>query len=238
MHRFANPTAFLRLSEKLLPFIAAATAIAFGIGIYYALFASPPDYQQGETVRIMYVHVPAAQMAMLIYGVMAIASACFLIWRHPVADVVASVSAPLGAGFTLVCLITGSLWGKPMWGTWWVWDVRLTSVLVLLFLYIGYMALENSLERSERARKACAVLALIGAANLPVIRFSVEWWGTLHQPASIIRMQGPAIHPDILTPLLWMSAAYAFLYVLMLLMRVQTALIMQKIRRQQLQARG
>ena len=229
--RFASPNAFLRLSAAALPWLAAAFTAALAGGLYTALIASPPDYQQGQSVRIMYVHVPAAWMALAVYAVMACASAAFLIWRHPLADLAARQSAVPGAVFTLICLITGSLWGKPMWGAWWVWDARLTSVLVLFFLYVGYIALEGSVEQSERGRKACAVLALLGFANLPVIKFSVVWWNTLHQPASVIRAGGPAIHGRMLAPLLLMALAFALYYALVLIARMRAALLVQKARR-------
>jgi heme exporter protein C len=196
-----------------------------------ALFISPADYQQGDTVRIMYVHVPSAWMALGIYTVMACASASFLIWKHPLADIIARASAPLGAGFTAVTLATGSLWGKPMWGAWWVWDARLTSVLILFFLYIGYIALADAYASQERGKKICAVLALVGFVNIPVIRFSVEWWNTLHQPASLIRAGGVAIDGSMLIPLLSMGAAFSCFYMLLLAIRVKTALLEQKIRR-------
>jgi len=237
MVSLANPTNFMNWSRVLLPIAAAASAVLFVIGLYLALVASPPDYQQGEAVRIMYVHVPAAWMSMGAYMVMGAASASFLIWRHPLADMIARESAPLGACFTLICMATGSLWGKPMWGAWWVWDARLTSVLVLFFLYVGYMALDSSVEATERGRKACAWLALIGLANLPVIRFSVEWWNTLHQPASVLKLSGPSIHPTMLAPLLVMGVAFTLFYLSLLLLRVRAALTMQKVRRAQLQAR-
>lgn len=240
MPSFANPTSFLKFAQIVQPIAAALCAIFFAAGIYFALFASPADYQQGEAVRIMYVHVPAAWMALGVYFFMGLASAAFLIWRHPVADIAARESALLGAGFTFICLATGSLWGKPMWGTWWVWDARLTSVLVLFFLYIGYMALENAVEGSEKGRKACAVLALIGLANLPVIRFSVEWWNTLHQPASVLRKDGPAIAPEMLVPLLLMAGAFSLFFIWLLLMRavlVQHALLhLLRLRQIQLKA--
>jgi heme exporter protein C len=236
MHFLANPTRFSQLAGKVLPWLSSACFMLFAAGLYYALLASPADYQQGETVRIMYIHVPSAWMAMMIYFVMGVASACFLIWRHVLADVIARESALIGALFTLLCMITGSLWGKPMWGAWWVWDARLTSVLVLFFLYVGYMALDASVEAGERGRKACAWLSLIGLANLPVIHFSVEWWNTLHQPASMIRMEGPAIHPEMLVPLLLMSAAFMFFYKVLLLVRVRAALRIMKVRRSLLQA--
>ncbi len=233
MHSLASPARFIRLSDTLLPWLSVLTALLLLFGVTEALFVSPADYQQGDTVRIMYVHVPSAWMSMMIYSVMAAASASFLIWKHTLADVVARVSAPLGAGFTAVTLATGSLWGKPMWGTWWVWDARLTSVLILFFLYIGYIALSDNYAHQERGKKICAVMALVGFANIPVIRFSVEWWNTLHQPASLIRAGGVAIDGSMLVPLLSMGVAFTLLYIVLLMVRVKTALIQQKIRRLQ-----
>ncbi len=233
MHKFASPSNFLRLADRLLPWLVTATILLLGYGLLQALFISPPDYQQGDSVRIMYVHVPSAWMAMGIYTVMAIASASFLIWKHPLADIAARQSAPLGAGFTFVTLVTGSLWGKPMWGAWWVWDARLTSVLILFFLYIGYIALSDAYTHQERGKKICAVMALIGFVNIPVIRFSVEWWNTLHQPASIIRSGGIAIDSSMLIPLLIMGLGFGCFYAALLLVRVKAALIEQKTRRLQ-----
>lgn len=230
MHKYANPTNFLRIADRIFPWLVGATCALMAYGLWQALIVSPEDYQQGETVRIMYVHVPSAWMSIAIYSVMAMASAAFLIWRHPLADIVARASAPIGAGFTLATLVTGSLWGKPMWGAWWVWDARLTSVLVLFFLYIGYIALCDAYS-DERGRKVCAILALVGFVNIPVIRFSVEWWNTLHQPASIIRSGGVAIDPSMLKPLLAMGAAFTCFYVVLLILRIKTALLEQKIRR-------
>lgn len=231
MHCLANPTKFTNIADKILPFIAVAAAIFMVFGLVEALFISPPDYQQGDSVRIMYVHVPAAWMSMMIYSIMAVASASFLIWRHILADIAARASAVLGAGFTLVTLITGSIWGKPMWGAWWVWDSRLTSVLILFFMYIGYIALSDSYGAQERGRKICAIMALVGFVNIPVIRFSVDWWNTLHQPASIIRSGGIAIDNSMLIPLFSMAIAFIMLYCTLLLIRIKTMLIQQKIRR-------
>ncbi len=231
MHRLANPAKFIRLADKLLPWIRSATVGLLVFGLLQSLFLSPADYQQGDSVRIMYVHVPAAWMSMMIYTIMAGASASFLIWRHPLADIVARASASLGAGFTLITLITGSIWGKPMWGTWWVWDARLTSVLVLFFMYIGYIALSDSYAAQERGKKICAIMALVGFVNIPVIRFSVEWWNTLHQPASIIRSGGMAIDGSMLVPLFSMGLAFTLLYICLLVLRVKTLLLQQKIRR-------
>jgi heme exporter protein C len=234
MHRFANPTRFLRIAAAVLPWSAVLCVALFASGLLYALVLSPPDYQQKETVRIMYVHVPAAWMAMATYAFMAGASATGLIWKHPLADLAAKAAAPIGAAFTAIALVTGSLWGQPTWGTWWVWDARLTSVLILLFLYLGYMALWNAIEDHARAAKAAAVLALVGIVNLPIIKFSVDWWSTLHQPASIMRMGGPAIHPSMLTPLLLMAAAYAAFFVTVFLLRLRAELALRKLRAYQL----
>ena len=230
MHRFTNPGRFLRFANAILPWCAGLTAVLIGTGLYLALFVAPPDYQQGESVRIMYVHVPSAWMALFIYTAIAAASAVALIWRHPLADLVAKASAPVGAGFTFLALLTGSLWGKPMWGTWWVWDARLTSVLVLFFLYLGHMAIMNAFEDPVRGFRAAAVLALVGFVNVPIIHFSVEWWSTLHQPSSVLRMDGPAIHPSMLWPLLTMALGFKFYYVTLLLLSVKAELLAARLR--------
>jgi heme exporter protein C len=195
-----------------------------------ALFVAPPDYQQGEAVRIMYVHVPAAWLASLVYGVMALASAVGLIWRHPLAHVAAEAAAPLGAGFTLICLVSGSLWGEPMWGTWWVWDARLTSVLVLFFLYLGFIALANAFDDQSRGTRAAAILAVVGVINLPIIKFSVDWWNTLHQPASVFRMGGPTIAPILLWPLFVMALGFMFFFAALLMIRMRSALLEARLR--------
>src|SRR5215468_7505936 len=226
-HRFANPGRFLRLASRVLPWLAAATAIAFAVGLYFALFASPPDYQQGETVRIMYIHVPAAWIAMFAYAWVGLASAAALIWRHPLADVAAEAASPIGATFTFVALVSGSLWGRPMWGTYWVWDARLTSFLLLLFLYLGYMALWNAIEDEIRAARAAAILALVGAVNLPIIIFSVEWWNTLHQGESIISGQ---IAKVFLWPLLIMALGYMLLFAALWMVRIRTEIIDRRAR--------
>lgn len=235
MHKFANPARFQRIVSRVQPWLAVLCLGLLGFGLYQALLVSPADYQQGESVRIMYVHVPAAWMATMVYAAMAAGSASFLIWRHPLGDVLAQASAPIGAAFTLLTLVTGSLWGKPMWGTWWEWDARMTSVLVLFFLYIGYIALAQSLDNQERSKKVLAALVLIGVVNLPIIKFSVEWWNTLHQPASIIRAEGPAVDGSMLTPLLVMIGAFFVFYLLVLGMRMRALLVQQKIRRLQSQ---
>ncbi len=225
MHRFANPGRFLRLANAALPWCAAGATLAIAVGLYLALFASPADYQQGESVRIMYVHVPSAWMALFVYTVIAAASAAALIWRHPLADLVARASAPIGASFTFLALVTGSLWGKPMWGTWWVWDARLTSVLVLFFLYLGHIALTNAFDTPARGARAASVLALVGFVNVPIIKFSVDWWSTLHQPASVLRLDGPTIHPSMLWPLLAMALGFKLYYLSLMLVRVKSDLI-------------
>ena len=231
MHRFANPGRFMRIANAVLPWAAAGTALSIGIGLYLALFVAPPDYQQGESVRIMYVHVPSAWMALFIYTVVAVASGTALIWRHPLADLVAKASSPVGASFTFLALITGSLWGKPMWGTWWAWgDARLTSMLVLFFLYLGHMALMNAFDNASRGARAAAILALVGFINVPIIKFSVDWWSTLHQPASVFRMDGPTIHSSMLWPLLTMALGFKLYYVTVLLLRVKSELIAARLR--------
>ncbi len=230
MHRFANPARFLRLSRVLLPWSAAIAAICLVAGLYLALLGSPPDYQQGETVRIMYVHVPSAWLGMLAYTVMASASAVALIWRHPLADLVARASAPLGCAFTFLCLATGSLWGKPMWGAWWAWDARLTSMLILFFLYLGYIALANAFDDPVRGARSAAILALVGFVNVPVIKFSVDWWHTLHQPASVSKLGMPSIDPAMLAPLLVMTLGFTALYVALLLIGVRTGIAEAKLR--------
>ena len=239
MHRFANPARFLRLADAILPWCSGATVILLVAGLYLGLFVAPPDYQQGESVRIMYVHVPAAWMAMFVYTCLAATSAVALIWRHPLADLAAQAAAPIGAAFTLIALVTGSLWGKPMWGAWWVWDARLTSVLVLFFLYLGHIALSHGFDDPTRGAKAAAILALVGFVNVPIIKFSVDWWSTLHQPASVLRLGGPTIDAAMLRPLLLMGLAFTLLFVSLLLVRIKAALLAARLRAaQRLQAQG
>ena len=227
---FANPTRFLRLTSKLQPIAMVVTIICMGAGLYYSLFQSPPDYQQSETVRMMYVHVPAAWMAMFCYVALAASSAVALIWRHMVADIVAKSTAPIGACFPFLALATGSLWGKPMWGTWWVWDARLTSVLILVFLYLGYMVLYNAFDEPTRGARAAAILSIVGVINVPIIKFSVDWWNTLHQPASVVKLDGPAIHPSMLTPLMLMAVGYTAFYFWVLFIRTRAELNDNKVR--------
>ena len=211
----ANPTRFMALSGAILPWLTALAAAVVAYGLYLGLAASPADYQQGETVRIMYLHVPAAWLAMGGYMLVAMSSFGLLVFRHPLADVSAKAAAPIGAAFTFLALVTGSLWGKPTWGTYWIWDARLTSVLILFFLYIGLIALRSSIDDETQAAKLTAVLALVGIVILPVIKFSVDWWNTLHQPASVMKMGGPAIHPTILWPLLVNAIGYSLVFLAM-----------------------
>jgi len=230
MHRFANPARFVRLSSAVLPWVTALALLCIGTGLYFGLFNSPIDYQQRDTVRIMYVHVPSAWMSMFVYTGMALASAISLVWKHPLADLAAKASAPLGAGFTLVALVSGALWGQPTWGTWWVWDARLTSVLILFFLYLGYVALWEAFDDPQRAAKAAAILCLVGAVNIPIIKFSVDWWNTLHQPASVMTLSGPSIHISMLIPLLLMALGFTFYFVAVLIVRIQREIVARKIR--------
>jgi heme exporter protein C len=230
MQYLANPTRFLRLANWLLPYAWAITIGLFTVGLYGALAASPQDYQQGETVRIMYVHVPAAWMALFVYTVMALASAVAVIFRHPLADVAAKTAAPIGAVFCFLALATGSLWGKPMWGAWWVWDARLTSMFVLMLLYIGYMAIWAAIEEPHRAAMVARIVALVGFVNVPIVKFSVDWWNSLHQPASVFRMDGPTIHSSMLWPLLVMGLAYSFLFLSLHLVSIRTEIAARKIR--------
>ena len=230
IQRLANPKRFMALSRAVLPWAAWLTVVFAVAGLYLGLFVAPPDYQQGESVRIMYVHVPASWAALFSYVGMAIAAAVGLIWKHPLADLAAKSTAPIGAAFTFLALVTGSLWGKPMWGTYWVWDARLTSMLVLLFLYLGYMALLEAFDDPARGVKASSILVLAGVINIPIIKFSVDWWNTLHQTASVFKRGGPSIDPSMLWPLFLMALSFTTYYVWVLLIRIRAEIIGQKIR--------
>jgi heme exporter protein C len=234
MPSLANPTRFLDLAGRAIPWLTVLTVVLFGAGLYLAFFVAPPDYQQGETVRIMFVHVPAAWLALFGYMLIAAASLGTLIWRHPLADVAAKAAAPIGATFTFIALVTGSLWGKPMWGTYWVWDARLTSMLVLFLLYLGLIALWQAIEEPGRAGRAAAILALVGAVNIPIIKFSVDWWNTLHQPASVVRLGGPTIDPSMLAPLVVMALAFTLLFVLLHLVAMRAEILRRRVRAMQL----
>jgi heme exporter protein C len=229
MHRFANPARFMRVSGVVLPWLAGATIVLLAVGLFLG-FRAPADYQQGETVKIMFIHVPSAMMAMFGYSSLALASAMALIWRHPLAEIAAQQTAPLGAGFTAICLVTGSLWGEPMWGTWWVWDARLTSVLVLFFLYLGYIALVHAFDDPTRGSRASSVLALVGAVNVPIIHWSVVWWNSLHQGSSVLSMDGLKMGWSIRIPVLVMALAFTLLFTLLLVIRMRAALLERKIR--------
>ena len=227
----ANPSRFRLFSQKAYPYTLFIMSIFMSTGLWFGLFNSPPDYQQGETVRIMYVHVPAAWMAMMIYFFMTIMSIFALVWRHPLADILSKCSAPIGAGFTLVALVTGSIWGKPTWGTWWVWDARLTSVFILFLIYMGHITLVRAFEDEYKGARAGAILTLIGAFNLPIIKFSVDWWNTLHQPASVLKLGGPSIHIEMMVPLILMALGFLFFYFSILLINVQTELNIRKLKK-------
>jgi len=233
-HKTGSPPWFYRFSGKLIPWLWTICLLLTTVGLYLALFVSPPDYQQGESVRIMYLHVPAAWMSMMIYGFMAIMGFIALVWRIRIMEVLLISSAPVGAAFTLIALITGSLWGRPTWGTYWEWDARLTSELVLLFLYFGVMALYSAFDEPRKAARAASLLAIVGAVNLPIIHYSVEWWNTLHQGPSVTA-SGSSIHPSMLWPLLLMVGASKFYYGANLLSRARLRLFQQDRRKRWVQ---
>jgi len=225
----ANPSRFLRVANLAIPWLGGATVIVFAYAIYRAMLA-PDDYQQGATVKIMFLHVPSAWLGMLCWGLMTVAALGTLVWRHPLADVTAKAAAPLGAAFTLLCLVTGSLWGRPEWGTYWVWDARLTSELILFLLYLGVIALWRTVEDPSRAARAVAILTLVGAVDLPIIKFSVDWWNTLHQGTSVFRLGGSTIDSTILIPLLLMAAAFTLLFVTLLLAAMRNEILRRRVR--------
>lgn len=238
MQRFANPNRFLKIQSSVQPWAWAVTVVLLAIGLYMGLVTSPQDFRQGETVRIMYVHVPAAWMALMVYTVMALASATAMIFRHPLADIAAKAAAPIGACFCFLALVTGSLWGKPMWGAWWVWDARLTSMFVLFLLYLGYIAIWEAFDDQSRAARLAAVVALVGFINVPIIKFSVDWWYTLHQPASVFRLDGPTIDRSMLIPLLVMGAAYLFLFLALHLRAIRSEVEARRIHQMELARAG
>jgi len=225
----ANPSRFLTFANRVLPWLGGVTVIAFAFGLNQAMGA-PDDYQQGATVKIMFLHVPAAWLGMLAWGLMTVAALGTLVWRHPLADVAAKTAAPIGAAFTLLCLVTGSLWGRPEWGTYWVWDARLTSELVLFLLYLGVIALWRTVEDPSRAARAAAILTLVGAIDLPIIKFSVEWWNTLHQGSSVFRLGGSTIDPTILTPLLIMALAFTLLFATLHIAAMRNEILRRRVR--------
>ena len=224
----ANPNRFSKLTGNLqLPLIILSTTMIL-LGLYYGLFDSPEDYQQGDAVRIMYVHVPSAWLASFLFFSLAISCIFYLVWKHPLADLISNAIAPIGAIFSVLTLVTGSLWGKPMWGTWWVWDARLTSMLILFFFYLGYMLLSNAFDRKIDGSKSASVLAIIGLINLPIIKFSVDWWHTLHQPSSILRMDGPSIDKEMLLPLTLMMVGFSLFSIYLIITNVKTMLLEKK----------
>ncbi len=228
-HYYANPHRFMGLAHALHAPLWLIALGVIGLGLYMS-FAAPEDYQQGRTVRIMFIHVPSAWLSLFIYSFMAGASGWALVFRHPLAHIAARAAAPIGACFTLAMLISGSLWGKPMWGAWWVWDARLTSALILLFIYLGYIAVWQMIDDPLRAAPIAAIVALVGAVNVPIVKFSVDWWNSLHQPASILRAGGPSIHPDLLYPLLVMGGGFFILFFALLLTRMQMEILRQRVR--------
>lgn len=225
IHKLASPKYFYDISGKLIPWLGGLTSLTLLVGLYYGLIVAPPDYQQGESYRIMFIHVPSAWMSMFIYVLMAVWSAINLIWNIKLADVMAGSSAAIGASFTFLALVTGSLWGKPMWGAWWVWDARLTSELILLFLYLGYIALVAAIEDRRTAARAGGVLILVGVVNIPIIHYSVEWWNTLHQGPTVTKFDKPSIHLSMLIPLLVMAAAFKLYYLTVVLMRARAEVL-------------
>ncbi len=230
LHRFANPGRFLRQSGAVLPWLSLAALLLTTTGLVWGLFFAPSDWQQGDAVRIIYIHVPAAWLASAGYFALALCSAASLVWRHPLADLAAAEIGPVGAGFTALCLATGSLWGRPMWGAWWVWDARLTSVLVLFFLYLGHVALVRAFDDPQRGYRAGAVLALIGVVNLPIIKFSVDWWNTLHQPASISLTGAPTMYLPMLWPLFVSAIGYSLCFAAIVIARTRAAVMERRIR--------
>ena len=229
--KLANPTNFQKISDFIFPKCLILFIIFLISGFYYVFFSSPPDYLQGETVRIMYIHVPCAWLSLGIYSIMAGCSFFSIVFKHTLADIISRACAPLGACFTLATLITGSIWGKPTWGTWWVWDARLTSELVLFFIYLGHIFISNAYEDKRKGDKYAAILTLLGIVNLPIIKWSVDWWNTLHQPATISKLSAPSIHISMLTPLMLMTIAYLFLLITLFLIRYKTELVEVKISR-------
>lgn len=227
-HRFGSPRYFYCFAARAIPWLGWTCLALMVAGLYGGLVLAPPDYEQGESYRIIFVHVPSAWMSLFIYTVIASASAVVLIWKVKLADVIARASAPVGASFTFLALVTGSLWGKPMWGTWWVWDARLTSELLLLFIYLGYIGLASAIMDRRVAARACAVFGLVGMVNIPIIHYSVEWWNTLHQPATITKLGKPSIHPSMLSPLLMMAVAFMLYYAAIVLMRARCEVLEQE----------
>jgi heme exporter protein C len=229
VHAYANPLRFQKIADAIRPWTTVLALLLFPVGLVWALAIAPADYQQSDAYRIMYVHVPAAWMSLFTYLIVATGSAVALIWRHPLAEITARAAAPIGACFTAIALVTGSIWGKPMWGTWWVWDARLTSVLILFFLYLGYIALYDAFDDPTRGARAASILALVGVINVPIVKFSVDWWNTLHQPSSVLRMGGPTMAPSMLWPLVFMAVVFKLYLVSVLLVRIRAEMAERRI---------
>ena len=225
IHQFGSPKYFYDISIPLSKWIAIVCAICFVTGLYGGLVLAPADYQQGDSFRIIYLHVPAAWMSLFVYLIIAFSGAISLIWHIKITDIIARASAPIGASFTFLALVTGAIWGKPMWGTYWVWDARLTSELILLLLYLGYIALQSAFDDRKIAARAGAILALIGVINIPIIHYSVEWWSTLHQGPTISKFDKPSIHLTMLIPLLLMVVAFKTFYITTLLIRARSEIL-------------
>ena len=230
IHFFANPARFLRFARRIFPWVAVLAVASIAAALVLGLWVVPPDYRQGDAYRIIFVHVPASWMALMIYVIIALASAAGFIWRHPLADLVAKSSAPIGACFTFISLVTGSLWGAPMWGTWWVWYARVTSMLVLLFLYLGYIALNGAYDDPTKGARASAILALVGIVNIPIIKFSADWWNTLHQPATLSKFDRPSMDASMIAPLLLMVIGFIAYYLAVLIIRLRSEIAARRIR--------
>ncbi len=228
---YANPTRFMRFADKALPWLSGVTLLLLGVGLFAVFFVVPPDYQQGETVRIMYIHVPSAWLSLFAYAVMTSAALGVLVWKHPLADAAQKTAATLGAAFTFVCLVTGSLWGKPMWGTFWVWDARLTSMLVLFLLYLGLIAVRQTMDDTPRGARIASIMTIVGVIDIPIIKYSVDWWNTLHQPASVFRMGGPTISASMLWPLLIMALGATTLFLTLHFMAIRNEILRRRVAR-------
>jgi heme exporter protein C len=229
-YKFLTPKAFYATSNSFLPWLTGAFIVLFFYGLFAGLFIVPADYQQGDGFRMMYVHVPSAFAGMGIYFVMAISAMLTLVWRIKIAAISMACSAPIGAWFTFLALVTGAIWGKPMWGTWWIWDARLTSMLILLFLYLGFMALRSVITDTQSRDRASSIIALVGAINLPIIHYSVVWWNTLHQASSFNLFAAPAIAPVMLYPLLSAITAFFLFYFIILIIRMQSEILSREIK--------
>jgi len=227
-----TPRKIINFSDRVIPFLLLATIALLAVGLIYALAIAPADYQQGSTVKIMYIHVPSAWLSLAVYALMSILSIGYLVWRNPASYLIAKAIAPIGACFCFICLLTGAIWAKPMWGAWWVWDARLTSVLLLFFIYVGYIILTDSFSNKQKEASSASILCVIGMVNIPIIKFSVDWWNTQHQPASFStfeKLADPAIHNTMLLPLIIMLLAFVSVFMLIALVRIKTALLQKEL---------